>query len=283
MYTDALIMQDNVFAHPFYQRATRGALKIFLYLIDNPDDVDGLAHLPKEDRKRERAKLKKEKAKREKDEAAASAHAATASTEEKEKEKDKKVDSDPFGEKLLSRNFIEEANAFCKLISTRMHACDANTLALVAEVYLRRGKLVQVAKALKLGLSSAPNDPGLTVMLIKLYKRLRVQDTTNPSSSSTPAVHDAVLTALNAELTLLLHGQELQAFVANYVEVATVTFISLPHRIAAARLIVLTASHKGTAGARTRAAELVQEESLWAGRGVTLEHVLGVIKVSTVP
>jgi hypothetical protein len=275
MYTDALIMQDNVFSHAYFQRATRGALKIFLYLLDNPDDIDGLSNLPKEERKKERARIKKEKAKREKDEAKAAAAAAASSSSssaQAEEKVEKKVDPDPLGEKILAKNFLEEANVFCKHIATRMQACDASTLALVAEVYLRRNKLVQVCRCVRLGLARAPHDPNLTAVLVKLLKRA--------TTTATPAINETVLTTVNAELAALMEGQDLQTFVSKYIERTTMVLNSLPHRLGAAKALVLSASHKGLAAAKTRAAELVTEESLWASRGVSLENIFAVIKVS---
>lgn len=289
MYTDALVMQDNVFCHPFYQRATRGALRIWLYLLDNPDDVDGLAHLPKEERKKERAKLKKKKAKEEKDRedaakannSSSSSSSSNAAAADDKDTKDKKVDPDPQGEKLLSRQPLEEAAIFCRHLHNRLEKCEPSTLALVAEVHLRRGKLVQASRVLHAGLSTHPSDPSLTVVLAKLYKRLRVQEGTPSSSSATPGLTEAVSATLGNELTELMGGcQDLQVFAAQYVELATVTLSSLPHRLCAARLLLLSATHKGAAGARTRAAELVADEAVWTGRGVTLDNLKSAIKVS---
>ena len=44
-YTSILAWQDTLTSHPFYQRACRGVLTIYLHLLDCPEDTDGLGHL----------------------------------------------------------------------------------------------------------------------------------------------------------------------------------------------------------------------------------------------
>ena len=44
-YTSVLAWQDNLTSHPFFQRACRGVLTIYLHLLDCPEDTDGLGHL----------------------------------------------------------------------------------------------------------------------------------------------------------------------------------------------------------------------------------------------
>ena len=44
-YTSVLAWQDTLTSHPFYQRACRGVLTIYLHLLDCPEDTDGLGHL----------------------------------------------------------------------------------------------------------------------------------------------------------------------------------------------------------------------------------------------
>ena len=56
-------MQDEAYTHKNFQRATRGVLGIFLHLLDCPEDIDGLGHLPVSERKKRREKIKKLKKK----------------------------------------------------------------------------------------------------------------------------------------------------------------------------------------------------------------------------
>ena len=60
-------MQDRMHSHKFYQRACRGVLKIYLHLLDYPEDLEGLGHLSPADRKKERARLKKQREKEKKE------------------------------------------------------------------------------------------------------------------------------------------------------------------------------------------------------------------------
>ena len=274
MYCDALNMHDNIYTHKFFQRAARGSLTILLYLIDNPDDLDGFSHLPVAERRKERAKLKKRKAKDEKDEAKALAAAASSSAVATNgDEKPKKVDSDPYGEKILQKNLLQEANNFCNLLSSRLKFCDPATLALVAEVYMRRGKLVPAARAVSCGLAQSPYHPDVNLLLVKLYRRLKGLD-----GSPTPTIAESVLSALSSEIASLMNGLELQAFVSNYVE-QTVSINSLSHRVGASRLLVNIASHKGLPAAKQRAADLVLDEAVWAGRELNISSVAAAHKV----
>ena len=58
-YLEVLTMQDHGYTHKFFQRAFRNVMSIFLHLLEKPEDIDGLGHLPPAERKKERSRLQK--------------------------------------------------------------------------------------------------------------------------------------------------------------------------------------------------------------------------------
>ena len=167
-------MQDRMHSHKFYQRACRGVLKIYLHLLDYPEDLEGLGHLSPADRKKERARLKKqrEKEKKEADEKERKAAEEAQWSGEKPPGDGRVKDVEPSGEAYLTptapATFLTEAAAWVNTISPAALLGDPETLALATEVSLRRGRYVQALRALRCGLEMQPHHPALSVMLVKV-------------------------------------------------------------------------------------------------------------------
>lgn len=198
-YMDMLLVQDQSFGHKRYQRALRGALKIYLYLCDCPEDVDGLGHLSPADRKKERARIKKAKEQQEKkkeqqqqQQAKDKKDAGTsagAEDGEDSKSSQKNSDPDPHGEALLhQKDFLAEAALWTNPLlnyaappvqgleaGDLIDDCSCETLALVAEVHLRRGKYLKCLRALNAGLARDPLQGDLLVVLGKLAWKARAK------------------------------------------------------------------------------------------------------------
>lgn len=284
---ETLRTQDELHGHPTFQRAATGAITVYLHFIDSPEDIDGLGHLSAKDRKKERERIKKRKLKEADAIAKAQAQALAeqqATERESGEEKDaankaKKVifvDEDPAGDKYLTKNFLLECEILCQLMIPRVQMLNADTLALMAEVYFRRGKYIQLLRCTVTGLTKFPLHPGLTVMLVRLVKRVRGQD-----SGPKPVLKEVTASVLKEGIERLMGGTaDIPVFVANYIE-SVRALHSLPHRVAVARLTVLIAA-KASAGttARTAAADSLLDPGLWEGRGVTAQSVIAVYKVS---
>jgi peptide alpha-N-acetyltransferase len=194
-YVDEMITLDQSFGHKRYQRALQGALKIYLHLLDAPEDVDGLGHLSTAERKKERAKVKKQREK----EAAERARAKEAKNQEASKDDDedkdsKKEDADPYGDSYVTnKDFLQEANTWCNALlqfaappmsgfpSTEgdlLHRCSPETLALIAEVNIRKGKYLKALRVLNTGFQAAPAShihPDLVVVLVKLAQKIKAK------------------------------------------------------------------------------------------------------------
>ena len=261
-------MQDSVYSHPFLQRAARGAISILLHLIDCPEDIDGLGHLSSADRKKEKTRLKKRKEKELKAfEDKEKAQVEEAKWNGKDSASEEQKDLDPFGEKILQKNYLAECSAWCTLVAPfrvdGSMVCGPDTLALVCDVMIRRGKYVPAARALSVGLKSHPNHPALSVMLVKFASKVG-GGASSVGSSAPQDVKPLMQSAVSEELSLLL-GPSVASFSTAYTAYARESN-SVDRRVAAAKICV--AADKGPTG-KAVAVRLIVEEEMWAGRGVT--------------
>ena len=244
-YIDLLNMEDNLYAHKFYQRALRGAVSIMLSLedrkagasdgaADNDQDGADLSHLPPAERKKEKARLRKLRKKQEEQEEAKRL-ALEAEAKEKAKEKGEgrggnivaPKDEDPKGEKLIEKATLDEAASWCSRVQ-RLRGCHSDTHAVIADVMIRRQKYVAALKNVVSGLSKTPNHPECTTMLVKLAIAF------SSSSTDNPLVHSIV----DAELRDVMGGNiDVNRFVMEYVEKSK--SLGLMHRIGAAKSLAM--------------------------------------------
>jgi hypothetical protein len=267
-------MLDKSFAHKFYQRATRGALRIFLYLHEFPEDVDGLGHLAPAERKKERLRLKKAKKKVE-DKAAEEAAAAAEEGAEKEEEKKKpKKESEPDEEILLAKDFMAEAVAWTAVLSQRLHLCDAETIALLCDLNVRRGEYAAAIEAVRTGLECFPHDPVLAHSLVRLAAKVK-----SPGKKSlgpdAPAIRDSVSKLLGCPA-----GQiDIEAFVSAYT-VQAQQQASLPMVLSVLKSRV--ALDKAAPATLASVTALLGDAAFWSGRGLTVSTVLETTKVGNI-
>lgn len=208
-------MQDQMYSHKFYQRALRGALRIMTHLLDHPEEVDSSA-IP---------------------ESVASANAAAPSSSSADKEK--ATDDDPHGNKLLKKDFLAESAIWCSHILPRLHVCQPETLAAIAEIMTRRQKYVLALRALRCGLSNKLH-PDVNVALVKLAVAVgKVNPESQPDS---PA--NILCATVEEELAVLMEQMDLKTFVFQYVDACRASS-SLAHAIAATKCVVIWGKHAG--------------------------------------
>ena len=197
-HTDALAMQDKALQHPFFQRATAGALSILVHLLDDPEDHDGLGHMAAKERKKEREKRKKAKAREQKaDEEKAKKALEEAEWEGKAAPPSSSKESDPYGEALLAKNHGEEAYNWAMKLMPHLSFCTPPVLSLVADVMIRRSKPLLALKALDHGLRSHPGSPALLSMLVRFAVRLNATTTKSTKPlSKTPKVLSFIKTKM---------------------------------------------------------------------------------------
>ena len=275
-------MLDNVASHKFIQRAIRGMLKIYLHLIDSPEDIDGLGHLNTADRKKEKIRLKKQRDKEKKlleeKEKEEFENAKWDSASKKEKDFEEERDSDPFGEKfLLQKNFLQEASVLCQYVSTQMVASEADTLALIADVMIRKGKFTPALRALSCGLQKQPYHPGCSLILVKYASKVG-GGASAAGSTATAEVKPVIQSVIKDQLSVLLSGTDVSAFVHRYITVAC-QLNSLSHRVAAARML---ASTDKTIAGKTAAVQLIVDDEAVRGRGVSVHTLTEAMHVSMI-
>ena len=269
-----------MYAHPFLQRAARGSIEILLHLIDSPEDIDGLGHLSGPERKKEKAKIKKRK---EKDlkvfEEKEKAQAEEAKWNGKENAREEVKDLDPFGEKILQRNYLVECGVWCSLVApfrpNNETICGPDTLALVCDVMIRRVKYLPAVRALSTGLSAHPRHPALSLMLVRFA--LKVGGGGTIGGAAPNEIKTVMQTVVMQEVAALLGGSVL-SFVQSYVERVQGggEGCTLAHRVAAAKMSLIGDKANGKANAQ---ALLVGE---WGAeeRQVNVAGLEGVINVS---
>ena len=81
--------------------------------------------------------------------------------------------------------FLTEAAAWCTAVLPQALACDPDTLVLMTEVMLRRGRFLQAIRCLHCGLTRTPHHPGLSVMLVKFAAKVG-GGASNAGASSPP-------------------------------------------------------------------------------------------------
>ena len=286
-------MEDNIYAHKSFQRAARGALSLYLSVLDKPAagseettvDMNGLSAA---ERKKEKAKLKKQQKKaaaakeaEEKEKIAAAAAAqeqAVANARDKDGDDKRKVgppkDEDPEGTRYLSLDPTEELAKWATSASRCLsQQGDPDTLALVAEVWYRRRKVVLLTRALSVGLRACPKHPALTVQLVRLA--LAFEQRITDVSSIARGLNAVVEELVEAELSDLTCGLSASAYVSDYARWAP--SLGVPHRVAAARCLLMI---DNTSNGRSGALSLLTDSSLWEGRGVTLPELLAAHKVT---
>lgn len=289
MYADCLAMQDGIFCHKFFQRAARGAMTVYLHLLDCPEDLDGLGHLSAADRRKERAKLKKRRAKElAKAEALKKVQSEEAKWDsKKDEEAAVKKDPDPLGETYLQKNFLAEAGVWCGHLAGRISGCEPATLCLVSEVMMRRGKYLQAARALRCCSNAAPLYPDLKVMLARFAKRAHEAGAKDPVTGL--PIRDVVLKTVRGELrAMLLEGgaeggaveDGLEKLLASYIAVQVKrtkeSTASLEQALATARAVLAAAPADKQAA--SLAASLLLNPELWSGKSVSCPTALSALQ-----
>jgi hypothetical protein len=281
-------MIENNACHKFFQRATRGALSVYLSLLApqkpsagdeskaEEDGADAEDARPMTAAERQKAKLKQRKQKsKEKAAQAAVAEISSAAAAESAKKTaaagsgDKpKEDDDPLGAKILALDHMTEALRWCSAIS-RHPKSDPDTHELVCAVYLMKGKISLALRAINSGLKSDPTHAGLIFQLVKCARHLE-----NVDGAAAP-LNPLVEPVVRSELSRLLGDAPNSVEYARRYMASSLSTHSLQHRVVAARLALLI---EGSTGSSAAAAFLAVPVSL-RGRGVSAKTVIPAFKV----
>lgn len=258
-------MLDGLFQHKYFQRAARGAVSVYMQLHEGPKPkepsvvlTEEMAGLSVAEQKKIREKLKKQAKKKEKKEKA-KGDADDAGDEERDGES---KDEEAIRQ-ILAKNPLEEASRMCAEL-VKFPEADASSQALAFRVYMARNKTSLALRCVMCGLARHPLHPELVVCLVTFVRRWQQ----NKIEMSDVAREVALET-----LPILASVQALEAYVADFVD--TSKTLSLPHRVAAAKCLMLLSSK---AASVAQASQLILDS--WEGRGITLENVLAAYNVS---
>ncbi|EGT47866.1 hypothetical protein CAEBREN_05652 [Caenorhabditis brenneri] len=166
-YIRLLRMEDRLRHADYYYQGAKLAIKIYLRMIDRPDDMNEHAALIKEGMTDQEIKKMKKKLKKQKEQ--------QEEEDKKKKEKEVKEDGLQRGPQLdpevllKTEDPLGEAAKFCHNIHT-FGTTKVTGYALCAEVYQRKGRVLLALKCLNEGVKKDPNHPLLHVQKVKFLK-----------------------------------------------------------------------------------------------------------------
>ncbi|ORZ08448.1 NMDA receptor-regulated protein 1-domain-containing protein [Absidia repens] len=176
-YVDMLRSEDRMRGHPYYAKAAKGAVEVYLAMADKPKETSSLdeANMTEAEKKKARNKARKAeiKANKENQDPAAATTATDAAAvedaEDKKEQKDeqhkkdgkKNVDQDPEGDAYLkTTNPLEEAFKLVEPL-TRLAPGNADTHLLAFDIYVRQEKWLLAIKSLNTLAQLNKNQPEL--------------------------------------------------------------------------------------------------------------------------
>lgn len=163
-YIRLIRMEDALRNNDYYYQGAKMAIKIYLRMVDRPDDMNEHAALIKEGMTENEIKKMKKKLKKAKE--------VEEEAKKKEKEKEVKEDGLQRGPQidadalLKTEDPLGEAAKFCHNIHT-FGTKKVTGYALCAEVYRRKSKVLLALKCLNQGVKVEPQHPLLHVQKVK--------------------------------------------------------------------------------------------------------------------
>lgn len=281
------MLEDSI-CHKSYQRASRGALRIYLRLL-RPEPVqeavpetvavsagdEEISEMSAADKQKAKNKLRKEKKKAEQAAvASAVAPAAVNGGDTKKSGIEKPKDEDPNGEKLLLLDPLTEAIRWCGAIS-RAPKSEPETQELVCAIYLKKGKLSLALRALSCGFALDPTNAGLIYMLI-LFARVME----NADGSGLPVINPLVEPVIREEMTRLLGDVSSSVEYVRQNSRSALSNRSLQHVLVFSQLVLLTEGRASAISYLTAKAADGRRFPFLDGRGVTAKSVVPFMKVS---
>ncbi|TRY54747.1 hypothetical protein DNTS_031270, partial [Danionella cerebrum] len=245
-YVDLLKLEDVLRVHPFYFKAARTAIEIYLSLHDSPISDENKesqadnANLTDKELKKLRNKQRRAQKKAQLEEEKKNAEKEKQlKNQKKKKEEDEEEIGGPkeelIPEKLAKvENPLEEAVKFLiplkNLVKNKIE-----THLLAFEIYYRKEKYLLMLQSVKRAHSLDPDHPWLHQCLVRFFKGVL----------DSKGIPEAVQTVLKLEITKLFGERDLKTFNKNFLSKHS---NSIPHRVAAAKMMVfLDACSEGTA------------------------------------
>ncbi|XP_032410939.1 N-alpha-acetyltransferase 15, NatA auxiliary subunit-like [Xiphophorus hellerii] len=235
-YVDLLKLEDVLRQHPFYYKAARTAIQIYLDLHDKPltddnkerqADAENLTDKElkklrnKQRRAQKKAQLEEEKKNAEKEK--------QLKNQKKKKEDDDEEIGGPKEELIPDKlakpeNPLEEAVKFLIPLKNLVRN-KIETHLLAFEIYFRKEKYLLMLQSIKRAVAIEPSNPWLHQCLVRFFKKV----------SESADLAEAVRTVLKQEISRLFGDSNPQSFNKNYLSQHS---SCIPHRLAAAKMMV---------------------------------------------
>uniref|UniRef100_A0A8D8J2U1 N-alpha-acetyltransferase 16, NatA auxiliary subunit n=1 Tax=Culex pipiens TaxID=7175 RepID=A0A8D8J2U1_CULPI len=200
-YVGLLRLEDVLRRHPFYYRAAKCAIEVYVRLFDKPlpaesaeEELD-TENLPPAELKKLRNKQRKAAKKKAEQE---NAQAAQANQKKENKQRNANQDGDPEAPQLdelipdkLARpeDPLEKAIEFLRPLQL-LGKDRIETHLMAFEIYSRRGKLLLMLQSLKRARAIAANNPTLHNCIIRFYKALEARIASKEIDESVKLVID---------------------------------------------------------------------------------------------
>ncbi|XP_064608201.1 N-alpha-acetyltransferase 15, NatA auxiliary subunit-like [Liolophura sinensis] len=234
-YIGLLRLEDVLRRHPFYQKAAKIAIEIYLHLHDHPlteseqsKDAE-TANLTPSELKKMRNKQRKAQKKAEMEREKQKAELEKKEAQSKAKGQDGEMDG-PKEEELIPDKLarvsdpLEQAIRFLRPL--QLLASDIiDTHVQAYEIYSRKGKLLLMLQCIKRGHRVDPDNPAFHLC------RLRFRQEVSRRKSE---LSETVLSVLNTEMASLYGNRNNQTLNEEFLERNAK---SLPHRVAGARMM----------------------------------------------
>ncbi|KAM6953228.1 N-alpha-acetyltransferase 15, NatA auxiliary subunit-like [Aplochiton taeniatus] len=234
-YVNLLQLEDVLRMHPFYYKAARTAIQIYLALHDNPLTDDSKEHqadtenLSDKELKKLRNKQRRAQKKAQLEEERKNAEKEKQLKNQKKKKEDDDEEIGGPKEELIPDKLakvehpLEEAVKFLtplkNLVKNKME-----THLLAFEIYFRKEKYLLMLQAIKRAVAMEPSHPWLHQCLVRFFKGV----------SDSKDLPEAVRTVVKEEISRLFGESNPQSFNKNYLSQHS---SSIPHRVAAAKMM----------------------------------------------
>ncbi|KAM9850274.1 N-alpha-acetyltransferase 15, NatA auxiliary subunit-like [Aulostomus maculatus] len=235
-YVDLLKLEDVLRQHPFYYKAARTAIQIYLALHDKPlTDDNKEKHADTENLTDKELKKLRNKQRRAQKKAQLEEEKKNAEKEKqlKNQKKKKEDDDEEIGgpkeelipDKLVKpENPLEEAVKFLMPLKNLVRN-QIETHLLAFEIYFRKEKYLLMLQSIKRAVSMEPSNPWLHQCLVRFFKGVR----------ECADMSEAVRTVLKQEIARLFGESNPQSYNKNFLSQHA---NSIPHRLAAAKMMV---------------------------------------------
>ncbi|XP_029021750.1 N-alpha-acetyltransferase 15, NatA auxiliary subunit a [Betta splendens] len=235
-YVDLLKLEDGLRQHPFYYKAARTAIQIYLALHDKPltdDNKESQAdteNLTDKELKKLRNKQRRAQKKAQLEEEKKNAEKERQLKNQKKKKEDDEEEIGGLKEELIPdklakpENPLEEAVKFLIPLKNLVRN-KIETHLLAFEIYFRKEKYLLMLQSIKRAVIIEPSNPWLHQCLVRFFKRVS-------DSADLAAV---VRTVLKKEIARLFGESNPQSFNKSYLSQHS---SSIPHRLAAAKMMV---------------------------------------------